>query len=103
MATTCGKGLAAASPIGQAFWAAGMVGWEFKNPFTIQDQRGHPISLVEDDPDLLVPPGEGLDGSPQLVTDVQLVGIKQQQDQVHSLSEPGQHLYKVVSSEHKEE
>ena len=40
----------------------------------------HLISLVEDDPDLVLVAVDGLDRPPELVRDVQLVGVEQQDD-----------------------
>ena len=38
------------------------------------------VGLVQHDPDLVVVAPERLDAAPELVTDVQLVGVKQKQN-----------------------
>ena len=40
----------------------------------------HHVRLVQHDPDLVVVAPQRLDAAPELVTDVQLVGVKQQQN-----------------------
>ena len=40
----------------------------------------HHVSLVQHDPDLVVVAPQRLDAAPELVTDVQLVGVKQEQN-----------------------
>ncbi|TNN47603.1 hypothetical protein EYF80_042206 [Liparis tanakae] len=52
----------------------------------------HLVGLVEDHPDLVVLSFEGSDGFGELVRDVQLVGVEQQNDPIHALPEPTQHL-----------
>lgn len=60
------------------------------------------IRLVEDHPDLVVLTLQGLDGLGELVRDVQLVGVEQQDDPVHSLPKPSQNLRKVVTWRQKD-
>lgn len=60
-------------------------------------QRSHLVGLVEDHPDLVVLALQGPDGLRELVGDVQFVGVEQQDDAVHPLTEPAQNLRKVVT------
>ena len=53
--------------------------------------------LVQHYPDLVLLLPDGLDGLLELVTDVELVGVKQQDDAVSSLSKPGQHSGKIIT------
>ena len=55
------------------------------------------VYLVEDYPDLVLLLPDGLDGLLELITDVELVGVKQQDDPVSTLSKPGQHSSKIIA------
>ena len=47
------KQIAQSGPIGQAIVAAKAVGWSFKDPFTILDASGDPMSMSEGSPEML--------------------------------------------------
>ena len=55
------------------------------------------VHLVQHYPDLVLLLPDGLDGLLELVTDVELVGVKQQDDAVSPLSKPGQYSSKVIT------
>ena len=59
----------------------------------------HPICFVENDPNLIVPARERLYSPPELVTDIKLVSIKQQQDNINPGCKPLQNLNKVIAPE----
>lgn len=60
-------------------------------------KKGHLISLVEDDSDLVVLSFEGFDGLGELIGNVQFVGVKQQDDPIHAFAEPTQNLREVIT------
>ena len=55
------------------------------------------VHLVQHYPDLVLLLPDGLDGLLELVTDVKLVGVKQQDDAVSPLSKPGQYSSEVIT------
>ena len=62
--------------------------WEKKGIIKKQRERGWATDSFDDEPDFVVVASEGFDGPPELVWDVQLVGIEQQQDSIDAFSEP---------------
>lgn len=56
------------------------------------------IRLIQDHPDLLLMTLQRMDSSLEFVRDIQLVGVKQQQDQICPLCEPLNHRSVVVST-----
>ena len=55
------------------------------------------VRLVEDDPHLVLVPVDRLDRAPELVRDVEFVGVEEEDDAIHALGEPLQHPDKVVA------
>ena len=55
------------------------------------------VGLVQDNPDLVIMTSESLNTPPELVTDVQLVGVKQQQYSVNPLRKPDSYILIIVS------
>lgn len=65
--------------------------------------RLHHVGLVQDHPDLVLVALEGSDGLGELVRDLQLVGVKEEDDEVHALGEPLQHGREVITWEGRAE
>ena len=55
------------------------------------------VSFVEDDPHLVLVTVNGLNTPPELVRDVQLIGIKEQDDAVDALGEPLEDSDKIIA------
>ena len=58
----------------------------------------HHVCLVQHNPYLVVVTSQSLNASSEFIADVELVGVKQQENSVNSLSEPLQHAYEVITS-----
>merc|ERR1712013_735661 len=56
------------------------------------------VCFVQDYPDLVIVSSQSLNRPPELVTDVQLVSIKEQKNSVHSFSKPLQYSNKIIAS-----
>ena len=56
------------------------------------------ISFIEHNPNLVIMTLQSLNTPPELITNVKLVGIKQEEYSVRSLSKPLQNSNKIISS-----